>query len=193
MKHSTSKLKLLSLKCDYAWSFLFQKIIWWIAVSVQFISQDNFFLNVKIAPTDFKTRKSIICQSSCMNSSVISQKGESQNRCFKKTKHTKFTKKRTFLTPWYAHVPFLRFALLPYYRGTTCFHVFSENEDKFNGISIGLVYLQFWIVSLLCLIVGKENRESTQLTFTCSKSTTETLEKGVNFKHVSDSIGVLVI
>ena len=87
----------------------------------------------------------------------------------------------------------LRLALLPYYRGTTCFHVFSENEDKFNGISIGLVYLQFWIVSLLCLIVGKENRESTQLTFTCSKSTTETLEKGVNFKHVSDSIGILVI
>ena len=105
MKHSASKLKLLSLKCDYAWSFLFQKIIWWIAVSVQLISQDNFFLNLKIAPTDFKTRKSIICQSSCMNPSVISQKGESQNRCFKKTKHAKFTKKRTFLTPWYSHLP----------------------------------------------------------------------------------------
>ena len=180
MKHSASKLKLLSLKCDYVWSFLFQKIIWWIAVSVQLISQDNFFLNLKIAPTDFKTRKSIICQSSCMNSSVISQKGKSQNWCFKKTKHAKFTKKRTFLTPWYAHVPVLRFALLPNYRRTTCFHVFSENEDKFNGISIGLVYLQFWIVSSLYLIVGKENTERTQLTFTCSKSTIETLEKGVN-------------
>ena len=30
--------------------------------------------------------------------------GESQNGCFKKTKHAKFSKKRTFLTPWYAHV-----------------------------------------------------------------------------------------
>ena len=30
--------------------------------------------------------------------------GESQNGCFKKTKHAKFSEKRTFLTPWYAHV-----------------------------------------------------------------------------------------
>ena len=36
--------------------------------------------------------------------SVIRQKGESQNGCFKKTKHAKFSEKRTFLTPWYAHV-----------------------------------------------------------------------------------------
>ena len=33
------------------------------------------------------------------NSSVIRQKGESQNGCFKKTKHFKFSEKRTFLTP----------------------------------------------------------------------------------------------
>ena len=38
------------------------------------------------------------------NSAVIRQKSESQNRCFKKTKHAKFSEKRTFLTPWYAHV-----------------------------------------------------------------------------------------
>ena len=36
--------------------------------------------------------------------SVIRQQGESQNGCFKKTKHAKFSKKRTFFTPWYAHV-----------------------------------------------------------------------------------------
>ena len=35
---------------------------------------------------------------------VIRQKTESQNRCFKKTKHAKFFEERTFLTPWYAHV-----------------------------------------------------------------------------------------
>ena len=38
------------------------------------------------------------------NSSVIRQKGESQNECFKKTKHAKFSEKRTFLTPWHAHI-----------------------------------------------------------------------------------------
>ena len=37
-------------------------------------------------------------------SSVIRQKGESQNGSFKKTKHAKFSEKRTFFTPWYAHV-----------------------------------------------------------------------------------------
>ena len=37
------------------------------------------------------------------NSSVIRQKGESQNGCCKITKHTKFSEKRTFLTTWYVH------------------------------------------------------------------------------------------
>ena len=32
--------------------------------------------------------------------------GKSQNGCFKKTKHVKFSEERTFLTPWYAHVRF---------------------------------------------------------------------------------------
>ena len=39
-----------------------------------------------------------------LNSSVIRQKSESQNGCFKKLKHGKFSEKRIFLTPWYAHV-----------------------------------------------------------------------------------------
>ena len=34
--------------------------------------------------------------------SVIRQKGKFQNGCFKKTKHTKFSEKRLFLTPRYA-------------------------------------------------------------------------------------------
>ena len=38
------------------------------------------------------------------NSSVIRQKGESQNGYNKKTKHAKFSEKRTFLTPSYIHV-----------------------------------------------------------------------------------------
>ena len=40
--------------------------------------------------------------------SIIKQKGESQNRGNKKAKHAKFSEKRTFLTPWYAHVRGLR-------------------------------------------------------------------------------------
>ena len=38
-----------------------------------------------------------------MKSSVIRQNGESQNRCFKKTKHTKFYEKQTFLASCYAY------------------------------------------------------------------------------------------
>ena len=33
-----------------------------------------------------------------VNLSVITQKGESENGCFKKTKHAKFSEKRQFLT-----------------------------------------------------------------------------------------------
>ena len=31
------------------------------------------------------------------------QKGESQNGCFKKTKHAKFSEIWKFVSPWYAH------------------------------------------------------------------------------------------
>ena len=46
--------------------------------------------------------------------SAIRQKGESQNGCYKKTKHVKFSEKGTFLTPWYTH------ALLHYFRFSQC-------------------------------------------------------------------------
>ena len=36
--------------------------------------------------------------SECYNASVIRQKGESQNGCFKKTMHAEFSKKQTLLT-----------------------------------------------------------------------------------------------
>ena len=50
---------------------------------------------------------------------VIRQKGESQNGCFKKAKHAKFSEKRTFFTPWYAHTRSLlswntRFEIRPF-------------------------------------------------------------------------------
>ena len=48
----------------------------------------------------------IVYEAYCENikSSVIRQKGESENAGNKKTKQAKFSLKQTFLTPWYAHV-----------------------------------------------------------------------------------------
>ena len=74
-----------------------------------------------------------------LSSSAIRQKNVSQSGYFKKTKHGKFSEKRTFLTPdrykyvrvsggmkcsffgkfgvlCFLETPVLRFALLPYYR-----------------------------------------------------------------------------
>ena len=60
------------------------------------------------------------------SSSVIRQKGESQNWCFKKTKHAKFPQKRTFLNKCLffrkfsvlcsLETPVLRLVFLSYYR-----------------------------------------------------------------------------
>ena len=60
-------------------------------ISVQYTSV--FFLRLSyLAPVSLR-----------YNSSVMRQKGESQNGCFKKTKNAKFSEKQTFLIPWYAH------------------------------------------------------------------------------------------
>ena len=61
---------------------------------------------------------------------IFGSKTESQNVCYKKTKHAKFSKKRTFLKSggkkcslfgkfdvlWFLVTPVLRFDLLPHYR-----------------------------------------------------------------------------
>ena len=96
----------------------------------------------------------------CSISSVIRQKGESQNGCFKKIKYAKFSEKRTILTPlirtrtcayqWVRNVRFfgkfdvlcfleklvLRFALLPYYR--RFLHPLTHRmfSDVFRGIEM---------------------------------------------------------
>ena len=98
--------------------------------------------------------------------SLIRQKGESQNGCFKKTKHVKFSEKRTFLTPCayqgvrnvrffgkfsvlcFLETPVLRFALLPYYRWIVmklweqffvafqCDHFFSFKGVVFDNVLV---------------------------------------------------------
>ena len=76
------------------------------------------------------------------NSSVIREKGESQNRCFKKRKHTKFFEKKIFFTPWYP--------LTCAYQGVrnVCF---SENL-----MCSVLLKHQFWD-SLFCLVTDEFN------------------------------------
>ena len=46
-------------------------------------------------------------QEMCIKPLVIRQKGESQNGCFNKTKHTKFCEERIFLTLWYTDTYFI--------------------------------------------------------------------------------------
>ena len=67
------------------------------------------------------------------NSSVIKQKGKSENGCFKKTKHAKFSEKNisyplirtrtSFDMLCFLETPVLRFALLLHYRriSQTCY------------------------------------------------------------------------
>ena len=91
------------------------------------------------------------------SSSVIRQNGESQNGCFEKTKHAKFSENSTCLTPLYAHARVrigfkkclffrkfgklcflltadLKFSLLPYYR-------------RVNGFKSTSTSLQFIMLS----------------------------------------------
>ena len=72
----------------------------------------DLWLNIQITSyviTIF-TRKPIIILTTALfsflkeNSSIIWQKGESQNGSLKKTKHTEFSEKRIFLTCLYAQV-----------------------------------------------------------------------------------------
>ena len=67
-------------------------------------------------------------------SSVIRQKGESQNRYFKKPKHAKFSGKQTFLTPWYPQVKH------PFFLTILNFLTASPISSTF----IWIVYLYFW-------------------------------------------------
>ena len=74
-----------------------------------------------------------------VKSSVIRQKGETQNEFFKKTKNAKFSEKRIFLTPWYAHVRV-------HIRGLEMF-VFSENLARFAFLKRPFCDLPFYLIT----------------------------------------------
>ena len=93
--------------------------------------------------------------------SVIRQKCESQNRCFMKTKHAKFTEKRTFLTPWYARVrtcayqgvrnarfsenlPYFAFLLRP-----ICSFLIISNQSNEHQRLLGVIGRTFCILGIL--------------------------------------------
>ena len=87
------------------------------------------------------------------NLSVIRQMGESQNGCFKKTKHIKFSDKRTFLTRWYAAYQGVR--NFCFSENLTCL-VFLKNpfwDSRFYYITddFSQESSQLAIVTLICL------------------------------------------
>ena len=70
-------------------------------------------------------------------SSVFSQKGKSQNGRFTKTKHEKFSEKRRFFTPWYAHISL--YQTLSARSSLLLFYTIVKKKNK--TISISLVYV----------------------------------------------------
>ena len=82
------------------------------------------------------------------SSSVIRQKYKSQNECYKKTKHTTFSEKRTFRTPRFFFgkfsvlcfllTPVFRLALLPYCRQVDSLQVLNND---YLGKFLGIIYL----------------------------------------------------
>ena len=62
------------------------------------VDGENVEIDTRVADGD-KILHNICIVLDIRNSSVIRQKGESQNGCFKKTKHANFSEKRIFFTP----------------------------------------------------------------------------------------------
>ena len=70
------------------------------------MQETSSYLDTVMLPTTVVcgiSLKKSLAENVCI-SSVIKQKGESQNGCLKKTKHANFSEKQKFLTPWYAYV-----------------------------------------------------------------------------------------
>ena len=99
--------------------------------------------------------------------SVIRQKGESQNGCFKKTKHAKFSEKQIFLTAWYEHIrvrtrtyAYQGVRIVPFSENLACFvflrHRFWDSPFCFivddNTISKVFRYILLQMVG-----IGKNN------------------------------------
>ena len=89
------------------------------------------------------TLKEYLSRRTTKNPSVIRHRGESQNGGNKKAKHTNFSEKRTFLTPWYTRVRGVRYVR------------FSENFVCFS-----FLLPPFWD-SPFCLIIDESTTTET--------------------------------
>ena len=70
------------------------------------------------------------------NTSVVGQKGESENGCYKKTKHAIFSEKRIFLNPRYAQAMFTLYRI--------AFHAVSGSytvqcEQMFFAVMVSMI------------------------------------------------------
>ena len=76
---------------------------------------------------------------------AIMQKGESQNGCFKKTKHAKFSGKRAFLTLWYAYFVRKKCSLFGKF-GILCFFL----KHPFWDSPFCLITVVMWYREVFC-------------------------------------------
>ena len=94
--------------------------------------------------------------------SIIRQKGEYQNGCYKKTKHAKFpyqgVKKCSFFGKFgvlcFLETPVLRFVLLPYYRRLNLF------EKYFSSKNISGYIMKYSMVNSKCVCISTEKEIS---------------------------------
>ena len=113
-------------------------------------------------PPKIKIHSKVKCY--LLKSSVIRQKGESQNGSFKKTMHVKFSVKTNIsypppspapdthtYVPCFLETPVLRFSLLPYYRRNEVRRYSSEIPKNLRCTSFSLPcytstnYIFFWL------------------------------------------------
>ena len=113
---------------------------------------EHYLSVIKISWWRSKT-PGIITPFADIKSSVVSQKGKSQNGCFKKSKHAKFSKKEKFLSPWCVSggkrllVFFLIFGVLCFFKTSFC--LITESLLNFFAIFTNtlLFHILFDLVS----------------------------------------------
>ena len=99
-------------------------------------------------------------------SSVIRQKSKSQNGCFNKKKHAKFSEKRTFLTPWYINVHIRGVRNIRFSENLACFvflkHSFWDSPFCLitDALIKGIAHLNLKLpASRIHKVVDKERRQ----------------------------------
>ena len=112
------------------------------------------------------------------DSSVIRQKGESQNGCFEKTKHAEFSETRTFFTLWYPI----------FYPPQEVKNVrFSENLACFAFLKHPFWGSPFWLINnkLQCKEKKRKNHYLCLGFYTCQKINRFSLPRFITNRSIS--------